>query len=73
MSRHDKIKALATFFNGERPILKPETKVVFNIVADGKRVEPKGMTEQQLETHVNTLKMQYVDILVWNEQKTYKV
>lgn len=72
-NRANKIKSLSKFFNDEKPILKQETKVVFNITANGKRIEPKGMTDEQFENHVNDLKSQYSDVLVWEEVKTYEV
>ena len=71
MNRADKIKALETFFNGNTPILKQETKVVFKTTANGKLIEPEGMTDDQFKAHVNDLKQQYANVLVWEEEKTY--
>jgi hypothetical protein len=71
MTRADKVRALTKFFNDEAPILKQETKVVFNITANGKRVEPKGMTDKEFKDHVNALRTQYLDVLVWEEERTY--
>jgi hypothetical protein len=71
MTRADKVRALTNFFNDEAPILKQETKVVFNITANGERVEPKGMTDNQFEVHVNALRTRYLNVLVWEEERTY--
>jgi hypothetical protein len=71
MTRADKVRALTKFFNDEAPILKQQTKVVFNITANGERVEPKGLTDKEFKDHVNALRTQYLDVLVWNEERTY--
>jgi hypothetical protein len=70
-NRANKVRALSKFFNSEAPILKQQTKVVFNITANGKRVEPKGMTDKDFKDHVNALRTQYLGVLVWNEERTY--
>ena len=71
MNRAPKIRALTKFFNDEAPLLRQKTKVVFNITANGERVEPNGMTNQQFEAYVNDLRSRYSDVLVWNEQRMY--
>jgi hypothetical protein len=71
MTRPDKVRALTKFFKTSTPLLKNETKVVFNITANGERVEPKGMTDKDFKDHVNALRTQYLDVLVWNEERTY--
>jgi hypothetical protein len=72
MSRAEKIHSLSKFFNDEVRIMKQETKIVFRVTANGKLIEPKAMTEQQFEDHVNNLRTQYADVLVWEEDKEYE-
>jgi hypothetical protein len=70
-NRANKVRALSKFFNDEAPILKQQPKVVFNITANDERVEPKGMTDKEFKDHVKALRTQYLDVLVWEEERTY--
>jgi hypothetical protein len=70
-NRANKVRDLTKFFKTSTPLLKNETKVVFRITANGKLIEPKEMTEQQFKENVNTLRTQYSDVLVWEEERTY--